>query len=429
MPANIQIGVFVLGAILLILALTGGDFEFGGAKIGKGISPRSRIVSGILSVILIALGIIDPTSLIKRESQTVSTAVEAANTTVTNIPTSLTLNSAIPGLSPTTASSASVTVTSEPLTVVPEPTAVPLPTSAPQPTSTAQPTEITTVVAPTLARTNVIEVNQTQESNIEGVSLIVDSVEFRANGNMRWNLIIWNQTQESGRFGLTLPSTYLADENGVRYDVTADLGGRYPGNIYYLETAPAGIKSKYWLEFSTPKNGAKTFKVVLIPELGNTRYKFQSFIVTLEYDTVLFPTPAHTGVPNGYTVLTLDLPLESNLENFENRLESVVLLPGDKMRWNFTFWNKSGQARRFGLTLSQTYLADENGNKYDVVADKGGRYPGNIYYLAWVEDGVKFNYWLEFPAPKDGAKNFKATLVRELGNTHLVFQPFGVTLP
>ena len=58
MPGSIQIGLFVLGAILLLAAILGGNFKLFGAEIAATISNRSlRIVAFLLGLSFIAFAV------------------------------------------------------------------------------------------------------------------------------------------------------------------------------------------------------------------------------------------------------------------------------------------------------------------------------------------------------------------------------------
>ena len=61
MPANLEIGAFVLGAFLLVLAIVGGKFKLFGAEFSETIdSIPLRIFSGVLGLAFIALAFLGP---------------------------------------------------------------------------------------------------------------------------------------------------------------------------------------------------------------------------------------------------------------------------------------------------------------------------------------------------------------------------------
>jgi hypothetical protein len=53
MPSSISVAAFVLGAILLLVALVGGGFKLFGAEIPVGASDRNRVVAMVLGLALI----------------------------------------------------------------------------------------------------------------------------------------------------------------------------------------------------------------------------------------------------------------------------------------------------------------------------------------------------------------------------------------
>lgn len=57
MPGNVSIAAFVLGAVLLLISLIGGRFKIFGVEISKTAGRFSRIISGILGLLLVSFGI------------------------------------------------------------------------------------------------------------------------------------------------------------------------------------------------------------------------------------------------------------------------------------------------------------------------------------------------------------------------------------
>ena len=68
MPSNIQLGSFVLGGILLVLGLAGGNIKIFGAEILKEVSTPIRIIAAILGIALIGNGILDPIARFPRNT-------------------------------------------------------------------------------------------------------------------------------------------------------------------------------------------------------------------------------------------------------------------------------------------------------------------------------------------------------------------------
>jgi hypothetical protein len=84
-PNNIQIAAFVLGAILVLLAIVGGNLEIFGAKIGKeDISTRMRVVSGFLGILFVLVGLLNPSARFSfRDPSPPEATVTSAPSTIT----------------------------------------------------------------------------------------------------------------------------------------------------------------------------------------------------------------------------------------------------------------------------------------------------------------------------------------------------------
>ena len=57
MPQNVTIGAFVLGAVLLLIALLAGGFKIFSVEIRGRTGPLQRIVAGVLGILLIIVGL------------------------------------------------------------------------------------------------------------------------------------------------------------------------------------------------------------------------------------------------------------------------------------------------------------------------------------------------------------------------------------
>lgn len=57
MPQSVIIGAFVFGAVLLLIALTGGNFKLFSAEISVRVSSGGRAVAGIIGVVLLCIGV------------------------------------------------------------------------------------------------------------------------------------------------------------------------------------------------------------------------------------------------------------------------------------------------------------------------------------------------------------------------------------
>lgn len=110
-------------------------------------------------------------------------------------------------------------------------------------------------------------------------------------------------------------------------------------------------------------------------------------------------------------------------------IETIDFLPNGRMRWNMLFSNPSFKEYSISLVYSKTYLTDAQGNEYKVQADSQGN-QANRGLTFPLPGQANRKYWIEFPAPQNGAKDFTVVLA---GNTfsskRAHFRTFRVALP
>src|SRR6185503_9480034 len=114
MPPSVLLGTFILGAILLLVALLGGAFELFNAKVLGPVGKIERVIAGIVGTVLIIIALANP---FERTSTSFSPSPSTAVVSTVFTPTSL----------PSTAISA---------------------TASPTPAALQQPTPQSTVVNP-----------------------------------------------------------------------------------------------------------------------------------------------------------------------------------------------------------------------------------------------------------------------------------------
>ena len=90
------------------------------------------------------------------------------------------------------------------------------------------------------------------------LTLIVDRIEFLRTGRMRWHLSFWNKdvVWASMKFGKN--KSYVSDEYGNKYNILN------VSSEFLNEGVSAGTRRREWLEFESPKDGAKIFKLFLL---------------------------------------------------------------------------------------------------------------------------------------------------------------------
>ncbi len=94
-------------------------------------------------------------------------------------------------------------------------------------------------------------------------------------------------------------------------------------------------------------------------------------------------------------------------DDFTFRVAKIELNPNGKMRWYLDFWNKSNKDVLYGLDYSNTVLADEFGNQYDI--QDASTYPNKTFEKS-VAAGVRDDLWIDFDAPINNAQKFRMTL-------------------
>ena len=205
----------------------------------------------------------------------------------------------------------------------------------------------------------------------------------------------------------------------------------------FQETIPAGVKVDYFLNFPAPIGGATSFLVSLPShEERQNLARFNNFRVTLLEESGRPAPPIAGSAPERIRLETGPLKVievnhvqeSTNRPNFPMKLTSIELYRGDRMRWNLTFHNRSGRDLDFSLHLDHASLADEHGNYYGVLRDSKGTATNGAWQVR-IPDGVRVDYYLEFPAPKSGAKVFKVDLCRMPYGGERPYAPFTIKLP
>ncbi len=161
------------------------------------------------------------------------------------------------------------------------------------------------------------------------------------------------------------------------------------------------------------QNPTNTLTVGAVPSLRPT--EMVTFTPTLTPSIAASSTDIPTSTLS--PTLTPDVTTQEIFQNgefrnttakdFTFRVAKVELTPNGKMRWYFEFWNKSDKAVLFGLNYSNTVLADEFGNKYDVL--DASTYPNKLFEES-VAAGVLYNLWIDFNSPISNSKKFIVTL-------------------
>ncbi|MEM9594624.1 MAG: CHAT domain-containing protein [Acidobacteriota bacterium] len=98
----------------------------------------------------------------------------------------------------------------------------------------------------------------------------------------------------------------------------------------------------------------------------------------------------------------------TSVDGLEGRIERVEITTDGRMRLYFDFSNGTNDTQTLGLDLERTYLADELGNPYRVLAS--GAAVESKVHVHELASGQHLRQWLEFEAPRDGAQSLSVSL-------------------
>jgi hypothetical protein len=250
----------------------------------------------------------------------------------------------------------------------------------------------------------VLGVEQAFASTVEGVSGRLESVELRPDGKMRLSFRFVNSTGGDLPLDFQLGKSYLADELGNRYPVL-DAG------VYVTDGEPGGDRAtsaERWFEFPTLRDGAHKLHVGLVSE--DPRVEFPLFEAELgPYPEQLsVVTPRAEAAPGTELLEVSGAELGTDVEGFRGQVRSVELQPDGTMRWNLELFNRSNRDQAYSFRFEKIYLVDEFGNRYAVLGSSTGAAAGGEEnaYRGILQRMVRADYWFEFPAPRNGARQF-----------------------
>lgn len=81
------------------------------------------------------------------------------------------------------------------------------------------------------------------------------------------------------------------------------------------------------------------------------------------------------------------------------------------MRWSLLFSNDSTGADNITIDYTKSFVADELGNRYTMVQDSVNTSPTGVFGDK-LPSRTRLSYWVEFPAPTNGAKELTLVLER-----------------
>lgn len=110
--------------------------------------------------------------------------------------------------------------------------------------------------------------------------------------------------------------------------------------------------------------------------------------------------------------------IESDVDGVKIQLSRVEMRDDGRMRLYYEVVNESPEAQSVGFDLERAYLADEFGNKYEVVAAKApgvdrGELSAGVAVSEVVDPGGRLESWVELEAPLDGARKLAVNLASQ----------------
>jgi hypothetical protein len=313
-----------------------------------------------------------------------------------------------------------------------------------------------------------LPVSRSIATSVPGLKGEIRGVELRKDGRMRWSLDFLNGSNRDQPIGFDYSAIYLVDEHGNHYPVLGSDTGGQPGQVF-RNRLPRAVRRGYWFDFPAPRNGARSFTVVLASP-DKTGLTFIPFDVRVpfyppEYSirqkpaapfplpkaetiskpkkaspppqkTVVDPPRAETQEPpakptakpaeplKSVTHTTGQQTFETSIDGLSGRLASVEGVGDGRLRWTVVLVNKSGHALDIGFDAGDTYLSDNLGHRYGVL--KMDRPEGEFHES--LPAGASTSHWFDFPAPAKGALRFFVVLASH-DSQALRYLPFEVTLP
>lgn len=138
-------------------------------------------------------------------------------------------------------------------------------------------------------------------------------------------------------------------------------------------------------------------------------------------------TPETPTAPLGDTGFTYT-PSNSSVDGVTFELKSVEIF-ANRMRLTIEIWNQAPTDETISFRSSLSVLIDDLGNEYNLLSTNAPIVEGSGPETAIIRSGVKQDYWFEFPAPIDGAKNFNVRLLGSPQNTNIIhFSEFSMQL-
>jgi hypothetical protein len=109
--------------------------------------------------------------------------------------------------------------------------------------------------------------------------LLVDAVEILSDNTMRWHIAFWNRGNQEVDVFLDYRNSYIVDEFGNKYIITAYSNSTEISGSYQV-TIPQGVRLDQYIDFSAIKDDAKTFSFGFVSN-NCCSPSFDVFIISL----------------------------------------------------------------------------------------------------------------------------------------------------
>jgi len=319
-----------------------------------------------------------------------------------------------------------------------------------------------------------LAVNRSIATSVAGFKGELRGVELRKDGRMRWSFDFLNGSNRDQPIGFDYSAIYLVDEHGNRYPVLGSDTGGQPGQVF-RNRLPRAVRRGYWFDFPAPRNGARSFTVVLAsPDKAGLRFipfDVRVPFYPLEYairkqPAAALPMPARIAAVSKPKAAPLPAPpppqkaaadapppaeaqepakpaakpaaeplksvahtagqqtFETSIDGLSGRLAAVEGVGDGRLRWTVVLVNQSGRAQEIGFDAGETYLSDNLGHRYGVL--KMDR--PETEFRETLPAGARAVHWFDFAAPAKGASRFFVVLASHAPEA-LRYSPFEVTLP
>ncbi len=248
----------------------------------------------------------------------------------------------------------------------------------------------------------VLAIEHAFPTGVEGLKARLAAIELLESGRMRWHIELRNDSRRDLRVGFEPAGSILRDRLGYEYRLLSASASQPHLLQRFLRADP-------WLEFAGPRDGAQQF-VAELAAGGDSELAFEPFEVVLpEYSSrgaqVANAPPAAGEV---FVLREDETPLATTVEGLAAKLTTVARVSNGRLRWHVEIHNGTGRALEIGFDHGTTFLTDNLGNRYRLLASDTNAKPDEVRkpYRSSLAPGRSTDHWFEFSGPIQGANRF-----------------------